>query len=205
MKFHAEQLKILKDLILEYKKESNERFFLLILQRVDRMLVEIINKISRIYYFNDSNPQILQDMYQTAIIGLRNSIISFSPDKKESSIPIWIFLHVRNEIFKIYGVRKFNIPRYLYTHPDCIEKSNIDSGLIQEDIRKIIEDLITSKKITKEEIQLINLTCIEEKSISDILRTFGDRWGSRIRIVETIERVSRILKRKFEEKGFESD
>jgi len=87
-----------------------------------------------------------------------------------------------------------------------MENSEIDLELIREDIRNIINNLIDSKRITQDEYELLQHKYIEEMSISEMLRIFGDKkWGSRATIVGKIERVTGILKREFEGNGFGTD
>jgi DNA-directed RNA polymerase specialized sigma24 family protein len=204
--FHNEQLRILKDLFLEYQKEPNEEIFLKIIERVDKMLAELVGKFSRMYYYTESTPQLLQDMYQAAVHSLEKAIILFKPMAKETSIPIWIFHTVRNELFKTYGVKRFDPVRYLDEHPDCQEKADNDLGLINEDIHRIIKNLIDIGEISEEDLELFNLVYVEKVSISEIFRTHGDKWGkSRVTIQKQVDQTRTILKREFREKGFGDD
>jgi len=196
----------LKELILTYQKEKSGIIFHQILERVDKMLIELVKKFSKIYYFTEPTPQLLQDMYQTAIIGLEKALVSFDPKGKETFIPGHIYHQVRNEMFKMYGIKNVDATKYLHEHLNCMENSEIDLELIREDIRNIINNLIDSKRITQDEYELLQHKYIEEMSISEMLRIFGDKkWGSRATIVGKIERVTGILKREFEGNGFGTD
>lgn len=202
MKFHEEQLRIVKGMILNYQQEPSEKLFLQILERVDKMLTEIIVKLSRVYHFQKSQ---IQDLYQSGIVGLKHAIDAFDPKAEEKYIPACIYCWVRKEIFETYKIEKFDVAKYFYEHP-CMSKPDINSGLIQEDIQNIIEETINSGKLSEEDMCLIVLIHIENMTIKDIFKIFGKRWGgSYATINKKVEKISRILKREFEKKGFGSD
>jgi len=199
MLFHLEQLQIIKDLFLSYQKTPDEETFYQILKRVDRMLTEVVVKFSKIYFFNAS----VQDLYQTAIVGLWQAVKHFNPTYKETAIPKCILFRVRKEMFSTYGKKKFNTSQYMYEHPFYPEKMDINFNLIQEDVQKIIEEAINSEKISEEDLHLIVLIYIENIPISEIFRIFGDRWGkSYTTINKKVEKISRILRKEFEKSGF---
>jgi RNA polymerase sigma factor (sigma-70 family) len=200
VKFHEEQLNILKDLFVEQQKNPSEKTFNKILQRVDQMLEEIIRKFSRIYFYRESIPQLLQDMYQTGIVGLATAIQKFDASKKASSIPIWILICVRHELFQTYGVERMDVAQYAYEHPDCIERSNVDSRLVQEDIREILTDMKQTSKITEDEIELVKCRYIECMKFKEIEKRFKGRLSGYL-IRKKLDKAMRILRKEFEEKG----
>ena len=203
MYWHDEQLRILKELFLEYQIDKQGDSFLKIIERVDIMLIELVGKFSRMYFYIESTPQLLQDMYQVAVHSLERAIIKFNPDAKETSIPIWIFHTVRNELFKTYGVRKFDPIRYLEEHPDCQEKADNDTGLVNEDVQNILKDLIVAEEISEMDLELFCLLYVKKMPISRILREHNGKWGkSRVTIQHRAEQTRTILKRKFYAKGF---
>lgn len=201
MKFHNEQLQILKGMIIDYQSSPKDEIFLQILKRVDKMLTETIVNFSKIYYFGEP----IQDLYQSGVVGLKNAIDAFNPNTKETAIPMCIFYWVRKELFETYGIKRFDVSKYLYEHPNCTKKADIDRNLIQEDIQKILKDTIDSGKLTEEEICLAVLVHIEDMPINEIPKIFGDRWGTDNAINRRVNRITRILKREFEKKGFGYD
>jgi len=202
MHFHKDQLEILKELFSEQQKKPNQEVFTKIMERVDPLISELIVQFSRIYYFEEPMPQLLQDAYQTAIVGLGIAIKRYDPEIHSKAIPRWILLCVRNELFRMYKVKNFDVERYLYEHPNYVEEDDTGTCLMCEEIRKIIQDLIEANRISKEEYHLMEVVHIRSMSINKILRTFGDRWGkNRSTLERKIEKVSRILKREFTRKG----
>ena len=202
MHFHEDELEIIKDLICEQQKNPTQETFSMILQRVDQFISETIVMFSRIYYFEESMPQLLQDLYQTAIVGLGDAIKRFDPNQPPKVIPNWILVCTRNELFRMYRVRNFDPERYLYEHPDCEEENEADSNLLQEDIQRIIKNLTESGKLTQEDYHLLEVFYIQNMSIGKILRIFGDRWGKRRNLVKReIKRVAAIVKREFIKRG----
>jgi len=201
--FHNEQLRILKDLFLQYQKEEDKNTFCEIVKRTDKLLIALVGRFSRKYYFSEPSPQILQDMYQVSVQILKKAVLDFNPDKNEGVIPFWIFYIVRNELFRVYGIRKFDSETYLYEHPDCVEKPEIDFNLINEDIQKIVADLILSKKISSEDFILFSLIWVQKIPITKIMKEHGNRWGkSWITLKNRSLRTKKILKEEFERKGF---
>lgn len=204
MIFHDEQLRIIKELFCKQQENPTQERFTQILNRLDQMISEMIIKFSRIYYFEETMPQLLQDLYQTAIVGLGIAIQRFDSKKEAKSIPIWVFHCIRNELFRVYRHKSFDPKRYLYEHPDYTEDSGANSKFLSSDIQRIIRELIQSGDITDSDYHLMILYYVQNLGINEILRIFGDRWGkTRSTIKKKIEKISRKLKEEFVKRGLD--
>ena len=206
MRFHPEQLRILKELILDYQEEQREETFYKILQRIDPLLALLVRRFSKIYYYEEPTPQILQDLYQSAVHSVNRMALDFDPEIRESILPSWIYNTVRNELYTTYRVKKLDAPRYVYEHPNYAEKPSSDQGLIREDVQNTIQELLEKGIVSEEDMLLFQLVFIEKTPIRRIVQNYEGVWG---RSWETVknrsERIKRTLRREFREKGFGYD
>ena len=171
---HAEQLKIVQNLMLSYKDTNDKRTFEDILERIDKKIVQMAYRIARMYYFTDPN---IQDMYQCAIIGLTNAIKAVKETDDHNYVLRKIFTYVRKEIFQQYREKA----HYKRIDTDKLEDKSayfpVDENLIQEDRVHFLSSLIVHKVITKDDLDLIALRFIEELSIREIIVGSDGRWG----------------------------
>jgi RNA polymerase sigma factor (sigma-70 family) len=198
MVFHPEQLKIIKDMIVEYQVTQDKDVFFEIIKRMDRMLVETVMMFSRQYKIRAP----IQDIYQTGILGLAKAVNKFKTNYKETAIPKCVLYWVRLELLDTYRTYPIDGEKYKAEHPEE-DKTDITDGLIQEDIRQVIENCVTSGKLTDEDVCLLILIYIENMPVSEIFNIFGTKWGKTYTTInKRVATATRILKKEFIINGF---
>jgi len=193
---HEEQLRIVKGLMLRYQKERSEEVFTQILERMDGVLIGIVLKLSRLYFFNEAN---IQDLYQAGIVGMWKSIDSLKVVDSPNKIILRMFIFIRKELFQSYGRKKMDLER---SYNNTLSRSlipSIDRNLIQEDRVRLLSSLIIKGAISKSDLELIILRFVEEKSIGRIIAEHENKWGKTWSTVNN--RINRILAKIREEIG----
>lgn len=166
---HKEQLKTIQDSILAYKKEPNDELFKQILTRLDDIIVGMVYKLSRKYYFKDPN---IQDLYQCAILGLYKMVVATNEQHDSDWLLSRMYSYIRSEILQKYNIRKI-----VMDTPKDIDSSPVDAKLIQEEQLEYIASLIKKGIICEEDMQLLQLKFVEDLSIQRIVDTTDGKWG----------------------------
>lgn len=193
-----EQLRIIKRLVLKYQSNRSAQLFEQILERVDCILIGIVRKLSKLHFFVEPN---IQDMYQTAIIGMAKAIDSFKEVDSPNKILLRLFVYIRKEMFQQYGRKRLPLAEVYRNRPERSLAPSVDRNLIQEDRKHFLTSLITKGIVSESEMELLVLRYVDGKSISRIIVENGDSWGKTRGIVTN--RINLILTRIREEIGSE--
>lgn len=153
---------ILKDLVTEYQETRSHVVFAKILFRVDKLLLKTIHiHIKR-------KPQLkgveFRDLYQTAIIGLADAVLTVKEDEKGPKIIARIIAYVKSNINTLYNPNLKSFCRYLKTSKYLIYRNDYGEIEISSDVEKLAElallrdkyvDMLMYKIVTKDEFELV--------------------------------------------------
>lgn len=174
----------LKKLFLEYQKEESSIIFQQIKELIEPVLVNNAYKLT-------VNPNEYEECYSDCLIGLREAILTFDKTKPAVVIPTWVFFKCRYENEKVK--RKIKPTEY-----EPIEQDT-DILLFSEELMDsfitILSELIEEKIITLEEVELIRYHFLEGKKITDIIKTFGNKWGKYYTVRRKCKNLLTLIKR----------
>jgi len=185
---HEEQLKIIQNLMLRYRAEKEEFVFKQILERIDDILVGMVCKIAKIYYFTEPN---IQDLYQCAIIGLYKTIDSIKESDDPNYVLNRVYVYVRKEVFQEYGEKKILSFDTMTDRSKTGELCPPEEGMIREERIQFLTSLIVQGIINKDDLDLLVLRFVEGKSIRQIVQENEDRWGRHRSTVK--KRIEKLL------------
>jgi RNA polymerase sigma factor (sigma-70 family) len=186
---HAEQLKIIQNLMLKYQDTKEKHLFEQILERIDDLLVGMVHKIARIYHFTAPN---IQDLYQCAIIGVYKTIDSIKSMDDPNYILARIYVYVRKEVFQEYGEKKIISLDILGDRTETAEHHPPDEGLVREERIHFLTELLMREIITQEDLDLLILRFVEGQSVRKIVEE-NKTWGKSRSTVSS--RIDKTLKR----------
>lgn len=217
-----EKYQTLKELALEFVWNKDPSTFLKILKKVDRLLLYTIHKDRK------GKPYLkkveLQDLYQTAVIGLYKALLKVKEDEPGSKLVYKITRYVGNEIAKNFKKTNritfpfsiadiaFQVHLYSADMPQSWKHiSQIEDKLIEEDvvyknlemefIRERFLKLIEEGVISFEEFEMLNLRFVDGMTYMDMKKHFG---ASHVTISKKIEDALNRLRYEFRRRGWES-
>ena len=171
---HIEKLKVIKNLILEHQRTSEQAIFIQILERVEGLLLLAIFHCFR--WTPSLQGSDLQDLYQTSILGLYRAIDTIEERDDPNAVPIRIMACVASEIDKMYGKHsreKIDSHRFLSIKNQTISDKEMFKDLEMEDTRRMFSRLISEEVITNEEFEMVKLKFVDGIIEKEIAKKFG--------------------------------
>jgi len=198
---HPEQLKIIQNLMIKYKETKEEYLFEQLLDRIDDRLIGMVYKIAKLYYFNSPN---IQDLYQCAIIGVYKAIDSITPMDDSNYIMRRIYVYARKEVFQEYKEKKMvelDVLMDLVDLPELAEYAPPDAGLIKEERIAFFRKLLSKKIITQEDLNLLILRYVDNRSIRSIVKE-KSTWGkTRSTVTKRIDNILKVIRKYSDEEN----
>jgi len=217
----TEKYQVLKELALEFVNSKDPSILEKIIKKVDKLLFYTIYKARR------SKPYLkkveLQDLYQTAIIGLYRALLKVKEDEPGSKLVYKIGRYTGNEIAKDYkrtdkvtfpfSIADVDFQVHLYSvdmpqswkHISQIEDKLVEDTLVYKNlemkfIRERFLKLIEEEIISFEEFEMLVLRFVEGMTYTDIARQFGT---SQVTISKKIGDALNRLRYEFRRRGWE--
>jgi len=198
--------KILIDLVAKYQEERDPVIFSKILEKTDKLLLHIIYKCIRKWpYLRQED---MQDLYQTAIIGLYKATSGISvykrKEEKKELKDKWIVArivgYVKAEIRQTYSNYNRRILGSSVLEDKCIFEENVSKNLEHEDYMRKLNEYVGSEIISKQDYRILVNHFVEELTYKII----GEQEGlSRAAICVRVKKALGKLRRAFKRDGIE--
>jgi len=216
-----EKYQILKELALKFVSSKDPLIFAKIVKRVEKLLLYTIYKARR------TKPYLkkveLQDLYQTAVIGLYRALLKVKEDEPGSKLVYKITRYVGNEIAKDnkrtdkitvpYSIADvaFQVHLYFTDMPqfqehisqienklveDAVVYKNLEMEFIRERFSKLLEDEVLSF----EEFEMLVMHFVDNKTYKDIAKQFG---YSHVTVSKRTNNTLNKLRFEFRRRGWE--
>lgn len=222
-----EKYRTLKQLALEYAGSKDPIIFMKIIRHTERFLLRTIYRARRVKpYLKKAE---MQDLYQTAIIGLHKALLKVDRNEPGSKLLYKISRYVGNEIsnynratYKLtFLLRKEDISFQVHLDRSCKDKSTwlyasdvsinqlaeklvettpVYKNLELEDIRECFSKMLEEEVINLEELKMISMRFVEGMYYKDIAKQFG---LSRITVSKRITKALNRLRYEFRRRGWE--
>jgi len=216
-----EKYQILKELALEFAKNKDPLIFAKIAARVEKLLFYTIHKNRR------AKPYLkkveLEDLYQTAIIGLYRALLKVKEDEPGSKLVYKIIRYVGNEIAKCakrkdkitfpFSIAKvaFQVHLYSVDMPQSwnfvnqienilVENTLVYKNLEMEFVRERFLKLIEEETISVEEFEMLVMRFVDDMTYNDIAKQVG---GSYVTVSKRIKDTLNKLRYEFRRRNWE--
>ncbi len=200
----------LKELVTNYNETKNSVVFAKIIAHTDHLIVYVIKRLLKYQKYLYSVE--VQDLYNSAVIGLHKAIISSKKNESGNIIGMRIMAYVKRQIstdyYLIFVKEKDNVSLpidYLaqrYESNFCCANVNnfIDNETYFEDqvtIKEILEacfKLFLEGTFSYDDIRIIKYKYVDGKCLRDIGKLIGKSHNY---VKDSLNRIISVLKEKF--------
>jgi len=190
--------RLLKGLALEFVKTNDTSIFTAIVKMEDRLVLYSIHKA--IGKRNSLMRVPLQDLYQSALVGLYLALLKVKEDEPGSKIVTKIIRYIINEVLK--DNKEPREKPFTFSNRDkLIDDTLVYKNLEMEFIRERFWKLINDKVISFEEFEMIVMRFVDGMSYEEIASQFIGK--SRKVISRKIKKILKKMKDEFAKRGWE--
>lgn len=199
-----EQNKILVDLVTKYREKRDPVIFSKILEETDKLLLNTVYKcIKKWPYLRRVE---LQDLYQTAILGLYKAISGVHiykrkiVRKKEDKPIARIVGYVKAEIKQVYSNYNRRVLGSSVLEDKCVFEESVSKNLEHEDYMRKLNEYVKSGIVTEQDYSILVRHFADEMTYKII----GEQERlSRAAICVRVKKAIAKLRRAFKRDGIE--
>lgn len=188
--------KILKDFVTLWKSGENKEFyFKKILERIDKLIVYKVGKLTLQYavLLNVES----QDLYNTAILGVYRALDSVKDTDDGARIQARILSYIKEEIRKTYMQHRKEIVTNSLTgkEDNMASKEPEFTSLECDELKDTVNELIANFKMPKEDFEIFVEHTINNVSYKEIAKKLRIHYTT---VANRIKKVKKLLKETIE-------
>lgn len=193
--------KVLTGLVDRYREKRDPIIFDKILKATDLLLLSVIYKcVKKWPYLKQVG---LQDLYQTAILGLYKAISGIQiykrrvrKDKLKDKIVARIVGYIKAEIKQTYSYYNRKVLNFSALEDKCIFEESVSKNLEHEDCMRKLNEYVKSGVVTEQDYGILLKHFVGEMTY----KTIGEEEGLSktaicVRVKKAIEKLRRAFKR----------
>ena len=185
------QKEVIRQLVTEYQQDRNESVFGRLLKRLDSLVISKVNQLKNQYFYYDSNIT-FDEIYQTAIVGFGEGLLSMRDEDDGDACVIRILSYIKAAVRRTFkpvreitggGISDVLLNSQVLLAEDFVERT---------DLLDFIQVCFNS--LSEEEKKLIHLRFFKGCTYIEIGEEIGcTRFVARDKVLKIIV----FLKRKF--------